>query len=276
MTIISENPVEIEPLGPALGATVRGIDLSRRLDDTDARALRAAWLRHGLLVLPDQRIGADELVAFGQAFGRPLPVGPAELPLDAAHPEILALDHRRDLWSVASTEIGWHREGASGLSVPAGVLARPVALPDVGGDTLFASAQAAYDRLSDPVRTLVDDLRVVHPAGLGRLAWEPAARPGDAPAEHPVVQVHPETGRRWLFVAPGARIVDLAPHESDEIVALLVEEITRPEHVLRHRWEPGTVLVWDNRWVLHQNLLDYGQQTRIVHQVVVEDGPWSL
>ena len=152
-------------------------------------------------------------------------------------------------------------------------------VPDAGGDTVFASATVAYERLSPAFQALIDPLVAIHEtsgyegrrvATGGPETWEGAANDLAAPIEHPVVAVHPETGKKGLFVNPSftTRIKGLSKLESDAILGVLYEHTTRPEHVVRYRWRAGDLGFWDNRAVWHRRVDDFRlDDDRIVQRV---------
>ena len=151
---------------------------------------------------------------------------------------------------------------------PAISVLRAVTLPDYGGDTSWADAQAAYDSLSEPFRGLVDQLVAAHDGNRewgaylrknGGQEWSGEVVTELPVVEHPVVRVHPETGRRGLFVNPGftSHIVGVSQAESRAILDVLYAHLTQPEHTIRHRWAPGDVGIWDNRATSHYANRDY-------------------
>jgi taurine dioxygenase len=158
-------------------------------------------------------------------------------------------------------------------------------LPAYGGDTIWADTRSAYERLAPPLRTLVDGLEAVHrisPLAYWGEPFDTALDRADAqqlfddsarvpPVIHPVVRVHPTTGRRNLFVNPGftTHIVGLTRVESDGLLRLLYEHMTLPELVLRHRWQPGDVVLWDNRATMHYAVDDYGTTPRRMRRVTL-------
>jgi taurine dioxygenase len=208
--------------------------------------------------IPDQDLTPDVQRAFGQRFG-PLHTHPAA-PGVPGYPEILLLEnHGKDR---TITEV-WHSDVTCEERPPAISILCAKVLPDVGGDTMWANQYAAYERLSDGMRRMIDGLRAVH-AGFG------------LEAVHPVVRTHPETGRKALFVNAGftRRFEDMTEQESRPLLRYLVDQATQPDLVYRHHWSPGDVVVWDNRCVMHFAVHDYGDRPRVMHRVaVVGDRP---
>jgi taurine dioxygenase len=264
----------LDLLGPHLGAEVSDLDLHAATDE-EVAAVRAALVRHKVLFFPGQRLDIDGQVRLGRRLGELTPSHPVVAGVDADHPEIYALD---------STDNGfadvWHTDVTFMRRPPLGSVLRAVTLPATGGDTTWADTQAGYDSLSAPVRTLVDGLTAVHDGNRefgyylaqGRSnEWEGERVARLDPVEHPVVRVHPETGRKGLFVNPGftSHIVGVSDAESRGILDLLYAHITKPEHLVRHRWHPGDVAMWDNRGTAHYANRDYGTARRVMHRITL-------
>jgi taurine dioxygenase len=164
---------------------------------------------------------------------------------------------------------------------PLGSLLAGVIIPAAGGDTAFADMQAAYEALSRPIRDLIDTLEAEHDgrAEFARFlreqpeggTWNGQRFTALEPVRHPVVREHPISGRRGLFVNPTftTRIISLSRLESSALLDLLYRHATAPEHVVRHRWQAGDVVVWDNRATMHLGVRDYGEQHRVLHRVTV-------
>ncbi len=164
-------------------------------------------------------------------------------------------------------------------------------LPPHGGDTSWADLELAFASLSEPVQRLAEQLTAVHDgtrefgyylaqrrAGEGSL-WEGERYRRLEPVEHPVVRVHPETGRRSLFVNPGftSHVVRVSDAESRSLLDLFYAHITKPEHVVRHRWQPGDVAMWDNRATQHYAVADFDQHPREMRRITVAgDVPVSV
>lgn len=275
---LTTTGIEIRPLTAAFGAEVTGIDLSRPLPDEVIEQIRQAWLHYQVLFLPGQHIGPDEQVAFAQRFGE-LTAPSAVLPSLEGHEEIVAFDNRDEPQrQKKGRHHGWHVDITFQKTPPAGSVFNVVKLPPIGGGTVFASAQASYDSLSEPVRQFIDGLSALHDFGYidgypirggRRTEWEDQKVDGQQ-VEHPVVAIHPETGRKGLYVNPGftRSINGLSSHESDVLLELLFDHTLQPEHVISYRWAEGDVGFWDNRAVWHRRADDFDPaETRIVHRV---------
>ncbi|MEU7750286.1 TauD/TfdA family dioxygenase [Micromonospora sp. NPDC049101] len=267
----------LDPLGPHFGAEVRGLDLHRATDD-ELAAVRAALVDRKVLFFADQRLDDDGQVRLGRRLGELTASHPVVGGVDERHPEVYALDSADNGFADV-----WHTDVTFVARPPLGSILRAVTLPPSGGDTTWADSQLAYDSLAEPVRRLVDTLVAVHD-GNREFGYYLAQRRGGRgsvwdgevvtrldPVEHPVVRVHPETGRRGIFVNPGftSHIVGVSEAESRAILDLLYAHLTKPEHLVRHRWRPGDVAMWDNRSTAHYANRDYGGARRVVHRITL-------
>jgi alpha-ketoglutarate-dependent sulfate ester dioxygenase len=266
-----------DQLSPHFGAIVHGIDLAK-VSDADVADIRAALVERKVLFFRDQTLDDDGQISLGRRIGELTASHPVVAGVDAEHPEVYALD---------STDNGfadvWHTDVTFMRRPPLGSILRAVTLPPTGGDTNWADAQLAYDSLSAPVRDLVDTLTAVHD-GNREFGYYLAQRRGGRgnewdgevvtklePVEHPVIRVHPETGRPGIFVNPGftSHIVGVSEFESRAILDLLYAHLTKPEHIVRHRWRPGDVAIWDNRSTSHYANRDYGDERRVMHRITL-------
>ncbi|WP_250037828.1 TauD/TfdA dioxygenase family protein [Paractinoplanes maris] len=266
-----------DQLSPHFGAIVHGIDLSK-VSDADVADLRAALVERKVLFFRDQTLDDDGQVALGRRIGELTASHPVVGGVDAEHPEVYALD---------STDNGfadvWHTDVTFMRRPPLGSILRAVTLPPTGGDTNWADGQLAFDSLSEPVKRLAEQLTAVHDGnrefgyylaqrrnGQGN-EWDGEVVTKLEPIEHPVIRVHPETGRRGIFVNPGftSHIVGVSEFESRAILDLLYAHLTKPEHIVRHRWRPGDVAMWDNRSTSHYANRDYGDNRRVMHRITL-------
>jgi taurine dioxygenase len=269
-------------LTPTIGSEVLGVDL-RSIAESTAAELRRLLVERKVLVLREQHLAPGELRDAGRCFGLLTAAHPAMPPIDPALPEVLEIDATRSRLDPAYRDEyeqdTWHTDVSFMPDPPLGSLLSGVVIPAAGGDTAFADMSAAYDSLSAPVRALVDGLRAEHD-GRGEFAGFLARRPGTwngrpltelVPVEHPVVRVHPESGRRSLFVNPTftTRIVGLSRVESAALLDLLYRHSTAAEHVVRHRWRAGDVVIWDNRATMHLGVRDYADAHRVLHRVTI-------
>jgi taurine dioxygenase len=241
--------MEIIPTGGALGAEIRGVDVTKPLAPTDVTELEEAVLRHLLLLFRDQTLTEEEQVRFSRYFGHPEP-HVRDQP-DHAVPEIFVVsnvsENGEPIGALGNGELTFHSD-LSYLQRPGSFsIVYAVEVPDEGGDTLWANGYAAYDALPEDLRQRVLMLQAVHRHG------EEAQNPV-VPAIHPIVRTHPETKRRATFVSPQftRSIVGLTKEESDALLDALFDHVTRPEFVWTHHWRRGDLVMWDNRCTMHR------------------------
>jgi len=247
--------VEVLRLSPALGAQVTGIDLAD-LDEAGFDLLQNLLLEHKVLFCPDQDLSVDDHVALGRRFG----------PLEG-HPNLKnpTVDHS-ELFELAASSGGiadeWHTDLTFLESPSVMSVLQMKTCPELGGDTLWTSLEAAYEALSPPFRNLVDGLTALHDAA--------AHRKPDRRTVHPVVRVHPDSGRRALYVNEHftRRIVELSQPESEVLLSYLTQWVQEERFTVRYRWSEGTVALWDNRCTQHFVINDFVGE-RVIHRVTV-------
>jgi taurine dioxygenase len=251
---------EVRRVGGALGAEVGRIDL-RDLDDDAFARIRALLVEHLVLFFPDQHLSPDEHRAFAVRFGEP-EIHPFIPKLDDAHPEIVVL--RAESGFIADV---WHTDVTFDPSPPICSVLQALEMPDAGGDTMWSNQYLAYERLSAPMRQLVEGLTAVHSAAT-------YGHP-ERQAEHPVVRRHPDTGRPSLFVNQQftRRVPQLDRDESDALLAFLYAHSTQPHLGVRYGWQAGTVAVWDNRCTQHCAVNDYDGERVISRVTILGDLP---
>ena len=269
--------MKLKPMGPAIGAIVEDIDLTRPLCDDDHAALHTALLQHQVLFFENQPVTPRQQRDLAARFGD-LHIHPV-YPQHPEVPEIILLDTSRDN---PPDNDNWHTDVTFIETPPMGAVLSAQLLPASGGDTLWASGIAAYEALSEPFRKLLDPLSAEHdflqsfPAWrfartpAERVRWE-AARDKHPPVVHPVIRTHPESGRRGLFVSEGftSRIVELDKKESDAVLAHLRVHVAKPEFTVRWRWKRHDLVFWDNRLTQHYASADYLPQRRVMHRATI-------
>jgi taurine dioxygenase len=257
--------LQIHPFDAPLGAEVFGLDLSQPLDDADFARIRQAHLDHHVLVFRDQRITPDQHIAFSRRFG-PLQIHVLKQFQLARHEEILVVSNIIENGApIGLGDAGhfWHSDLSYKETPSLGSLLHAQELPEEGGDTLFSNMHLLWDTLPAHLRRAVEGRRAEH-TYLAKYAelqrrnpWRPnlsAEQIAEVkPVIHPVVRVHPETGRRALFVSEHftTRIVDLPEDESRALLDELFSYVAQPANVYRHQWQPHDLVFWDNRSVQH-------------------------
>lgn len=270
--------VSVQKLTAAIGAEVRGIDLRDRLDEATIAEIHQLLMDNVLLVLPDQPVTNADLARFGRYFG-PL-VEPAIQTKfgDSQYPELIVLDQTDPRGAGAEQ---WHADSTFLAIPPQALILRTVQMPSVGGDTCFASMYAAYDALSDPMKTHLEGLHAVHSiAKMSALTknFGYISKNQDEtvvpPVVHPVIRVHPETGKKLLNVNANytTEIIELAPAESKSLLDFLLQHLQAVEFQCRVRWQPNTVAILDNRAAQHCAIPDY-RERRVIIRLMVHGAP---
>lgn len=245
----------VRPVSGAIGAEVRGVDLSKVTDELFAR-IHALMLEHLVLFFPEQtNLTPEAHVALGRRFGE-VEVHPF-LPKVEGHPEVALIESDK-----GGKADEWHIDVTFSENPPVASILHLITCPPAGGDTMWSNQYLAYETLSAPFRELLDGLTAVHVLR--------APQVGELSAEHPVVRVHPETGRRSLYVTRmwTSHIPQLTRHESDAVLQHLFEHSESPRFACRHRWDPHTVALWDNRATQHLAINDY-QEYRMGQRVTI-------
>ena len=273
--------MNVKRVAGAIGAELQAINLADGIDGELAATLRALLNEHEVLFLRDQAISAADQKALAEIFG-PLQTHPAYGTVEG-FPEVMILESTRD--NPSKIEV-WHSDMTFRQHPPSVTVLRGITIPEVGGDTLFASMTAAYEGLSPGMQSYLEGLTAVHdfshgfreslaePGGRERLADAVAANP---PVRHPVVQTHPETGKKVLFVNAlfTTHIDGLPPLESAEVLQFLWRHASLPEFTCRFSWAPDSLVLWDNRSTQHKPVNDFFPATRRLHRVVSEgDQPY--
>ena len=254
--------IEIVPLTLHIGAEIRGVDLKRPLPPEQLKEVRDAFLKWKVVFFRDQHLDHAQHVAMARQFGEPT-IGHAVFGHVEGHPEIYSVaKHRtanenREAMMVTPWS-GWHADITAAVNPPMASILRGVTIPPYGGDTFWTNLAAAYTGLSETMRRFVDGLRGIH-----KFVPREDPKPGSEynervkrrtlVSEHPLVTVHAETGERVLFVSPSflKSIVGLTPRESQKILEILWEHVTRPEYTVRFKWNAGDIAFWDNRSTVH-------------------------
>lgn len=256
--------IDVAPLTPAIGAEVTGVDLGS-LSDEQWLEIYRAWLEHLVLVFRDQHLDRDQHKAFGRRFGE-LHLHPAKTHLGMrGDPEIFEINITAET-RVANGE-AWHTDLSCEAIPPKASALYLTDIPTTGGDTLFASMYEALASLSEPMQSFLELLTAFHDGRKDLAAYGYELRPDQTypAADHPVVVVHPETHRKLLFVNEPftVRINELSAAESDVLLNLLYRHIERNTRChCRVRWQPNTLVLWDNRAAHHHAVWDYYPHTR--------------
>lgn len=271
------SQLTVKPVGVFIGAEVTGVDLSQPLNDQMVAEITQAHAEHSVLVFPDQRISSENLMTFGRYFGE-LSVHPFSTSTEDS-PELIVYDNKEGN-PPAPTDV-WHTDETFREAPPMGTILCSKIIPEIGGDTAFASMAAIYDSLSDRMQGFLSGLEAVHdfkpfrslfPDTADGIEKMRIAEDRYPAVTHPVVSVHPVTGRKVLFVNPQFTlyIKGMAEDESAAILDLLYRKTLVHEYHYRHRWQPDMVVFWDNRSAQHSALHDYYPQRRLMERVTIK------
>lgn len=284
----SIGDVQVVPTSAALGAEIRGVDLTRRLAAETLDALNHAWAEHEVLLFRDLDLTVEQHLAFAGAFGELEPANLAT-PLTANHPDLIeisnvdfdtgtAVEHR-----LGSSEAYWHTDMSYREVPPKASCLLSRELPPDGGDTCFCSMYLAYDAMGDELRAAVEGRTAVHDesrnaAGKLRQGYEDVTDPKLTPGpRHPIIRTHPVTGRKALFLGrrPYAYIPGLSAEESEELLDRLWAHATQARFVWCHRWRLGDMVLWDNRCSMHRRDSFDGKYRRVLHRTQISgDRPY--
>ncbi len=265
---------KLRKLSYALGAEVCDFDLSAPMSEAAFGEIYQAFLDHGILLFRHQDITREQHIAFSRRFGE---LDKHEsLPQDRhpQYPELLLVTNAPNADGTPSnsryTGRQWHTD-MSFTPIPAlGSLLKSWTVPEVGGDTLFANMTLAYDTLSGGMKKLIADLHGIQLAGTRKINYAPTGveraaeqRKLNPPIAQPVVRVHPETGRKALYLGEKVKRFDgMSEAESQPLIQYLNAHATQAEFVYRHPWRNNDIVVWDNRCTLHQALGDFDETQR--------------
>ncbi len=259
--------METIPLSHALGAELRGVDISGALDDSEIAAIREAWNEHHVIVFRGVPLTPDQHLTFSQRFGAL--DDHAATPHDRleGYPELLEVTNKPKNGQPSPTRIAgrnWHSDYCYTGRPAAASMLYCTEKPPIGGDTMFCNMARAYDELSDKMKAIIGDLQSVYD-----LTLAPSTAKRDPvemaelleinpPIAHPCARAHPESGVKALYVSPRTSHFDgMTRAESAPLIEFLCDHATRPENVYRHQWQVGDLVCWDNRTAMHLALGDF-------------------
>jgi taurine dioxygenase len=273
--------LEIIPAGPAVGAEIRGIDLSRPLGDNAFAEIEHAYDEYGVIFFRDQRIAPEQQVAFTRRFGEIEFNIFGERWSVPGNPEIVVLSNITDNGKptgVRRAGENWHSDMCYTARPPRGTMLYAHEIPTLYGlplgDTEFASAAAAWDALPAPMQTFLDGKRAVFDFRGRKRALTPTREEieRNPPVTHPIVRTHPHTGRKCLYVMRDdcTGIEGLDEEEAAGLICALADHIAKPAFIYRHQWHVGDLLLWDNCTVQHRAIQDYDlPQRRLMHRTTM-------
>lgn len=288
--------LRIRKLSHALGAEIMGLDLRVPLPEPVHAEVHQAFLDHSVLLFREQDLTRPQFVSFARRFGKTDDMSVAShteaqaeadraaRETDPEFPEIFLNTNRpKSGWLQGFgvyAEI-WHADRMHTTTPGMASLLRSIEVPDVGGDTQFSSLFSAYDSLSDGMKAMLEGLHGVHTGGERAIVDETVAdrlqerRYANLPVAHPIVRVHPESGRKGLYIAEKVQqFVGMTKEESRPLLRFLCDHAVRPQFGYRHQWRKHDLLMWDNRCTLHMAVNDYDRsQARILERICVIGQP---
>jgi len=284
----SEAGISIHPLAPALGAEIRGIDVAGELSDGDFQRILEAWRRHLVILFRGQTLSAEQQVRFARRFG---PIEPRHTPKEkrnddgiVGHPDAMLISNIRQngkpIGSLPDGEMEFHNDTCYRETPSRGAFLYAMEIPRQGGDTLFLDLHQAYETLPEDLKR-----RIAGKKALNVYSYGAMSRDGNAPDQaarqqfaHPIARMHPETGRKALYVnrLMSWRIEGMEEAESRSLLDALFDHIEQPHFVYQHRWRVGDLLLWDNRCTLHARTDFPPDERRLLRRVVLTgDRPYE-
>ncbi len=277
------NTINVRPIAAALGVEIDGVDLAAGPDEAQFEEIRRAYHQYGVIFFRDQTLTPEQHIAFAERWGS-ININRFFATVDG-YPMIAEVRKEPD----QNDNIGgdWHTDHSYDTAPAMGSVLYGLDVPEIGGDTLFASMYSAYDALSDGLKAMLEGLHAWHSS---RHVFGEAARVAEGDdigdriantdlatqdARHPVVIRHPGSGRKALYVNPGftTRFDGWTAEESAPLLDYLYKHAIRPEFTCRFHWRNGSVAFWDNRATWHFALNDYQGQRRLMHRITVDGEP---
>ena len=274
--------VAIHSLTPAIGAEISGVDLAASPAESDLRAIHAALMRHLVVFFRDQALPPSRQAALARRFGRLRQAQRAAFDITEDAPEVAVLLNDE---SKPPNVNHYHSDGIFRRMPEFGAMLYGVEVPDAGGDTIFVNMEAAFAALSPAMQSCLSGMQASHdfmklhgsPTKARSWSGDNAARMDEMrrqnpPVVHPMVRVHPVTGRRSLYLAESftTHILGLSKTESDGLLDTLFRHCTLPEFQVRFKWRTGSMAFWDNRATMHYAVADYWPARRLMHRITIE------
>jgi taurine dioxygenase len=278
--------ITVNRLSDVMAAEIRGVDLSRPLDDETFAAIEQAFHDHQVICIRDQKMSPQDQVAFTQRFGEIEPHNTTEFVIPQT-PQVLILSNdMKDGKPVGVIDAGdyWHSDSSHRKVPSKATILHSLKNPSTGGDTQFANGYLAYEALPDDVKRRIEGLQGIHAASKlknkrvqvsdnrpGATDFY-ASRLGRPDVTHPIVMAHPATGRKALYISPRFTIgiAGMDEKEADELLDDLFDHQLKMDFQYHHKWHDHDVVMWDNRCLLHRAGGGYQYpDIRLLHKTVV-------
>jgi len=275
--------IQVKPTSQACGAEIHGVDLTAPLDAAAIKDIRAAWLEHHVLIFPDQALSNEDLERFTYSFGA-VAEDPFIQPIEG-HEHIIAVQRRADETTSIFADV-WHTDWSFQENPPIGTCLYGITIPPAGGNTDFANQKLAYANMPRALKEKLAGKVATHSAAGG---YSPEGLYSDAEAEagrsmkivvsdtaratqnHPLVQAHPESGKEGVYGCLGyiVGIEGLSQEDTFNLLMELYEWQTQQAFAYSHEWKENTLVMWDNRSVLHKANAGYDGYDRLLHRTTI-------
>lgn len=274
--------LNIRPLSDKFAAEILGIDLRHPLDVPTRQAILAALVRYQVICFRDQSLSGEQQVAFTAQFGAMERFVIANRGTDNPLPFLnIVTNLGKDGQPTGDLETRrWHTDKSFLPNPCFATILHPVILPPAGGETCFADMYAAYDALPEAEKAELENVRVIHSREFsmrqaGKQPTPQEIEDAGPPFAHPLVRVHPESGRKGLFMGEHASHLEHEPTAGRARLDALEAHATQERFVYRHAWRKGDVLMWDNRCLLHRGDTNFnvGLHPRVLHRTCLTGAP---
>ena len=267
--------MKIEAITPSIGAEISGLSLNKDLNGDICDQIYNALIKHQVVFFRDQDLSPENHLKLAKSFGEPEPPHPVYPHVDGYENIVLLKNDKDDIPNTTD----WHKDLTFRANPPFASILHGIKIPDVGGDTLWASMSAAYDNLPDGWKQHLENLEAINDMGTfrndfyrdGGIESVNNALKNVGSAVHKVVETHPVSGLKYLNVNQSftRNIVNESQGQSDHILQFLYQHISKPEFQVRFRWRNNSVAIWDNRITQHYAVLDYLPNIRHMQRVTV-------
>jgi len=267
--------LKIEAITPSIGAEISGVSLNKDLNEDICDQIYNALIKHQVVFFRDQDLSPESHLKLAKSFGEPEPPHPVYPHVDGYENIVLLKNDKDDIPNTTD----WHKDLTFRANPPFASILHGIKIPDVGGDTLWASMSAAYDNLPDGWKQYLENLEAINDMGTfrndfyrdGGIESVNNALKSVGSAVHKVVEKHPVSGLKYLNVNQSftRNIINESQGQSDHILQFLFQHITKPEFQVRFRWRNNSIAIWDNRITQHYAVLDYLPNIRHMHRVTV-------
>ena len=265
--------MKIEAITPSIGAEISGVSLNKDLNEDICDQIYNALIKHQVVFFRDQDLSPESHLKLAKSFGEPEPPHPVYPHVDGYENIVLLKNDKDDIPNTTD----WHKDLTFRANPPFASILHGIKIPDVGGDTLWASMSAAYDNLPDGWKQYLENLEAINDMGTfrndfyreGGIESVNNALKSVGSAVHKVVEKHPVSGLKYLNVNQSftRNIINESQGQSDHILQFLFQHITKPEFQVRFRWRNNSIAIWDNRITQHYAVLDYLPNIRHMHRV---------